>query len=198
MTQGIGIDFGTTNSVVARADGDTVTSVSWPSVAGLTEVFRTALFFWSEGRAPRAEIRHVAGPAALDRALAGTGEGRLIQSIKTYLASATFRETRLFGQRFTVEELVATFLRRLAADGSADPRALALPVVAGRPVASPASGPTTPSRSSGLGQPIGLPASATSSSPMSRWEPLIGMPAASSATRRCWSPTSAVERATSR
>ena len=134
MTQGIGIDFGTTNSVVARADGDTVTSVSWPSVAGLTEVFRTALFFWSEGRAPRAEIRHVAGPAALDRALAGTGEGRLIQSIKTYLASTTLRETRLFGQRFTVEELVATFLRRLAADGSADPRALAVPVVAGRPV----------------------------------------------------------------
>ena len=135
MTQGIGIDFGTTNSVVASVDANgRVTAASWPSAEGLPELFRTALFFWSEGRAPRAELRHVAGPAALDKALAGTGDGRFIQSIKTYLGSAAFKETRLFARRFTIEDLVATFLNHLATDGSVDPRILAAPIVAGRPV----------------------------------------------------------------
>ena len=135
MAQGIGIDFGTTNSVVARTDADGVVSaVTWPSTAGLVDIFRTALFFWSEGRAPRAAIKHVAGPAALDKAVLGTGEGRFIQSIKTYLASATFKETRLFAQRFTVEDLVGTFLRDLCIDASADPRAAGTAIVAGRPV----------------------------------------------------------------
>lgn len=132
---GVGIDFGTTNSVMAVAapDGD-IRSVVWPSATGLVDIFRTALFFWSEGRAPRAEVHQVAGPQALEKALAGTGEGRFIQSIKTYLASAAFRETRLFAQRMTIEDLVATFLRDMAGRGSIDPRGIGVPVVAGRPV----------------------------------------------------------------
>ena len=135
MSYGIGIDFGTTNSVVALADArGVVNAVSWPSATGIVDIFRTALFFWSEGRAPHAEIKHAAGPAALENALAGTGEGRFIQSLKTYLGSAAFGETRLFGKRFTVEDLVATFLCRLSAEGSADPRSLGAAVVAGRPV----------------------------------------------------------------
>lgn len=132
---GIGIDFGTTNSVVAVADRNgAVRSAVWPSAGGLVDVFRTALFFWSEGRAPGAEIRHAAGPEALDKALAGTGEGRFIQSIKTYLGSSSFRETRLFARRFTIEDLVATFLQHLAADGPVDPRRLQGAIVSGRPV----------------------------------------------------------------
>lgn len=134
MGAGLGIDFGTTNSVVAVAGEDgRVQTLTWPSAAGLVDVFRTALFFWSEGGAPRAAVRHVAGPEALERALAGTGEGRFIQSIKTYLASRTFSETRLFAQRFSIEDLVATFLRDLSAPlvDMVDPQS---PVVAGRPV----------------------------------------------------------------
>jgi hypothetical chaperone protein len=132
MARGLGIDFGTTNSVVALAGDDgVVTNVVWPSGSGAVDVFRTALFFWSEGRAPRATIRHVAGPEALERALAGTGEGRFIQSIKTYVASRAFAETRLFARRYAIEDLVATFLGHLtepveARDG--------VRVVAGRPV----------------------------------------------------------------
>lgn len=135
MVQGIGIDFGTTNSVIASLDaGGRVAAAQWPSAGGVVELFRTALYFWSTGRAPRAELNHVAGPAALEKALAGTGEGRFIQSIKTYLGSAAFKETRLFARRFTVEDLVGTFLNRLATDGSLDPRRHDAPIVAGRPV----------------------------------------------------------------
>ena len=122
---GVGIDFGTTNSVVAlaRADGSVATR-HWPSAAGPTSTFRTALAFWREGR----NVAHAAGPQALVRAEA-PGEGRFIQSLKTHLASRAFSETRLFGKRFTVEELVALFLRDLLGE-----EPVAAPVAAGRPV----------------------------------------------------------------
>ncbi len=107
---GVGIDFGTTNSVVALALADgTVESLAWPTAEGPTATFRTALTVWREGRV----VRHVAGPEAIARAAAPVGEQRFIQSLKTHLASALFAETRLYGRRFTVEDLVATFLGHL-------------------------------------------------------------------------------------
>ncbi len=122
---GVGIDFGTTNSVVAVAHEDgRVESRTWPTADGPTATFRTALTFWREGRA----VRHVAGPDAIARAAAPIGDQRFLQSLKTHLASRAFTETRLYGQRFTIEALIATFLRDLAPD------APAVPVVAGRPV----------------------------------------------------------------
>ncbi len=138
----IGIDFGTTNSTVAIVDETGhVESLSWPSAAGPTEVFRTALTFWSEGRMPRATIHHVGGPAAIERALAPDGHHRFVQSIKTYVATASFAETRLYGQRYTIEALIATFLNHLL-DRDRD-RILApdLPVVGGRPVVFAGSRP---------------------------------------------------------
>ncbi len=123
---GIGIDFGTTNSVVAFAHDDgRVESRTWPSSAGPTATFRTALTFWREGGG----VRHVAGPDAIARAEAPVGDQRFVQSLKTHLASRAFSDTRLYGARFTVEALVATFLRDLL--GGELPRCA---VVAGRPV----------------------------------------------------------------
>lgn len=128
---GLGVDFGTTNSVVALAYADGhVESLSWPSAFGQTETFRTALMFWREGRNT---VRHVAGPSAIARAINPEGEQRFIQSIKTHLASPLFTETRLYGERFTIERLIATFLDRLF-DHKALHAAKPLPVVAGRPV----------------------------------------------------------------
>ena len=116
----VGIDFGTTNSAVAVVGEDgQVTSLSWPSASGDVGVFRTALAVWSEGRAPRAVVRTAGGPQALEHALAGSGHGRFVQSIKTYLGSRAFTETRLYGQRFTIEDLVATFLGHLVPDREA-------------------------------------------------------------------------------
>ena len=130
MTLAIGIDFGTTNSVVAfaRADGH-VESLTWPSAKGETDTFRTALMFWREGR----HVRHVAGPKALDLAISNEQEQRFIQSIKTHLASALFTETRLYSERFTIEKLVAIFLTHLL-EGAGDRVSNALPITSGRPV----------------------------------------------------------------
>ncbi len=109
---------------LARADGSVATR-RWPSAAGPTATFRTALAFWREGRT----VAHAAGPQALAHAEGPSGEGRFIQSLKTHLASRAFSDTRLFGQRFTVEELVALFLRDLLGE-----EPVAAPVAAGRPV----------------------------------------------------------------
>ena len=130
----VGIDFGTTNSAVAVVEEDgTVRSLSWPSAAGDVGVFRTALAFWSEGRAPRTVVRTAGGPQALEHALSGAGTGRFVQSIKTYLGSRAFTDTRLFGRRFTVEDLVSTFLGHLV-PGRDALLAGAAGIVAGRPV----------------------------------------------------------------
>jgi hypothetical chaperone protein len=127
---GLGVDFGTTNSVVALAfEGGHVESLVFPSDLGPTSTFRTALMLWREGR----KVFHTAGPAAIARAIAPEGEQRFIQSIKTHLASSLFTETRLYGERFTIEKVVATFLGHLF-DHDSLRGAVPLACRAGRPV----------------------------------------------------------------
>lgn len=131
-TAAIGIDFGTTNSVVAlaRADGS-VTTRSFATKQGAVDAYRSALMFWREGRPPQAHIAHVSGPDALDMALGMTTEHRFLQSLKTHLSSRAFQETRLFGKVFRLEDLIGVFLRDLTAglDDLAQ-----TPLVSGRPV----------------------------------------------------------------
>ena len=120
------IDF---KSSERDAGGKVVSTVPHPA-PGATDTFRTALMFWREGR----KIAHAAGPAAIARAIAQEGEQRFIQSIKSHLASRLFAETRLYGERFTIEQLIAMFLSALFDNERL--RALARPAVmmAGRPV----------------------------------------------------------------
>jgi len=131
-TAAIGIDFGTTNSVVALADADgSVTTRSFATKQGAVDAYRSALMFWREGRPPQASIVHVSGPDALDMALGMTTEHRFLQSLKTHLSSRAFQETRLFGKLFKLEDLIGVFLSDLSAglDGIGG-----MPLVSGRPV----------------------------------------------------------------
>ena len=109
--QTIGIDFGTTNTVVAFAQPDgSVRSARF----GTDDVFRSVLCLWSEdGRAGEA-LHHAAGPAAVSAYLDDPLDSRLILSMKSYLAQRSFAETRIFGRRFTLTALIATFLRAMA------------------------------------------------------------------------------------
>ena len=128
----IGIDFGTTNSVVALARPDgSVTTRSFATRQGAVDAYRSALMFWREGRPPETRVTHVSGPDALDMALGMTTEHRFLQSLKTHLSSRAFQETRLFGKLFRLEDLIAVFLRDLSA-GLDDLGARS--VLSGRPV----------------------------------------------------------------
>ena len=128
----VGLDFGTTNSVLAlrRPDGS-VKSFSYEIEAERFEVFRSLLLVEAgTGREP--EIS--AGPWALKNHLAAGGDGRLIQSIKSYLASPNFTETRLYGKSFRLEELIALIVRRMRAAAEAEVGPLGERLVCGRPV----------------------------------------------------------------
>ncbi len=123
----LGVDFGTTNSVVAVATDDGALHSARIAVSAATvETIRSVLCFWSDGGA----LRHAIGPAAVERYLDDPGECRLIMSMKTYLAQRSFSETRVFGQAFGLERLVGLFLAALLPGaGPAAGR-----ITAGRPV----------------------------------------------------------------
>mgnify|MGYP003365727133 FL=1 len=127
--QNIGIDFGTTNTVVAfaRPDG-TVRSASFAT----DDVFRSVLCFWTEETRGNQRLHQAAGPAAVAAYLDEPLESRLILSMKTYLAQKSFVETRVFGRRFTLQALIAAFLRALAAAAGFVPGEVRATV--GRPV----------------------------------------------------------------
>jgi hypothetical chaperone protein len=130
MVRALGVDFGTTNSVVAMLHGDgSVTIRRFPGAGEMLDVFRSVLCFWSEEGRGRRVLREAAGPAAIASYLEDPLDSRLIMSMKTYLAQASFTETRIFGHAFTLERLIGRFLRALLAGVDPPPR-----VVVGRPV----------------------------------------------------------------
>ncbi len=117
----VGIDFGTTNTAVAIADdaGD----VKLVPLAGAPH-WRTILYFEPNGTV-------TAGTPAIARYLETGGEGRLIQSIKSHLASSSFSKTQIFQRRWVLEDMIAAFLRQVRAAAPID---LGTRCVIGRPV----------------------------------------------------------------
>ena len=130
----IGVDFGTTNTVVSllRPDGSAQTMRHRFGTAEL-DVIRTLLCFWNEGGGQGAArgvvLREAVGPAAIEAYLDDPLESRLMMSLKSYLAQRSFTETRVFGRSFTLEDLIARFLRPLV-----PPPEPGVVLVAGRPV----------------------------------------------------------------
>jgi hypothetical chaperone protein len=117
----IGIDFGTTNSAVAVAnDRGEVNLVP----LGSASYWRTVLYFEPSGQL-------TAGAPAVARYLETEGEGRLVQSIKSHLASAAFSKTYIFGRRWQLDDMIAAYVRQLRAAAPID---LGRRCVIGRPV----------------------------------------------------------------
>jgi len=131
MSRAVGIDFGTTNSAVAVADDEgAVTLLPLPAPGGgVTSTWRTILYFES-GEDP-GQVLISAGAAAIERYAESGGQGRLIQSIKSHLASELFSGTHAAGRHYRIEELIATFLRKLRGAVAVD---LGRRAVVGRPV----------------------------------------------------------------
>ncbi|HEU0031794.1 MAG TPA: Hsp70 family protein [Kofleriaceae bacterium] len=117
----VGIDFGTTNSAVAVAGA--TGPVGLVPLQG-APYWRTVLYFEPDGKLS-------AGAPAIARYLETEGEGRLVQSIKSHLASATFTATHIFGRRWLLEDMIAAYLRQIRA---AAPGELGSRCVVGRPV----------------------------------------------------------------
>jgi hypothetical chaperone protein len=135
MTRLIGIDFGTTNSVLARLEADgSISTTQYPVGQTQLDVFRTVLCFWNEETQGRRSLRHAAGPYAVESYLDDPLECRLIMSMKTYLAQRSFTRTNIFGKIFTLEDMVSVFLEGLTRGEASGGEAADTHVVAGRPV----------------------------------------------------------------
>jgi hypothetical chaperone protein len=130
-----GIDFGTTNSTVARAaGGGKVDLVAFPTRTGSTFSFRSLLYLVQTKGAGRTRTHAWTGPAGIEHYLAAESKGRLIQSLKSYLSDRTLSGTAIFGRHTTLEELISRMLSDLRAQAESQFRMPIEFAVAGRPV----------------------------------------------------------------
>ncbi|NIJ18973.1 putative chaperone protein [Sphingomonas naasensis] len=126
----LGLDFGTTNSVVALASGGAAPEmVAFAGPEAVSPVFRSALCFWEDGG-----VQVEAGPWAIAEYLEYPEGSRFLQSFKSVAASPAFEHASVFDKRLKFDELGKTFLRKLVehAGGSLDARPGR--IVVGRPI----------------------------------------------------------------
>jgi len=131
----IGVDFGTSNTVVAVASGDgRVEAIRFTHGGTTQNVYASALCFWQDRPSSSLPPGAEGGPWAIERVLDGRTALRFMQSFKTFAASASFQSTTIFRQRFQFEDLLAAFLRTLTRHAGAALDLGGARVTIGRPV----------------------------------------------------------------
>lgn len=131
----LGLDFGTTNTVLSWAHGHAPADpVVFNFLSNRLFSFRSALTFWDEGDDDAPQVRSDAGPWAIQRFIELAGDCRFIQSLKSFAASRLFEQTHIYGSAWRFEDLFNRFFRELRAH--AHPQLGELPgdIVVGRPV----------------------------------------------------------------
>lgn len=127
----IGIDFGTTNSSVARA---TATGVELVRFGPESFSWRSLLYLERTTNG----IQSSSGQEAIERYLRGHLEGeqpgRLIQSLKSYLPLRTLAGTEVFGRNYSLEDLISRILGDLRARAEAQFGVPVRHATVGRPV----------------------------------------------------------------
>lgn len=114
----VGIDFGTTNSSVALAHNGEVRMVRFPSALGFSASSRSLLYLQREMTRPGKPVAAWTGAQAIEHYLAGDSfddafQGRLIQSLKSYLSARDLLGTEIFSRPYRFEDLLARILRDL-------------------------------------------------------------------------------------
>ena len=131
MNKLIGLDFGTTNSAIAVAAPESGATLAR---FGEASSFRSILYFPHRDRNSQTKAETKAGPEAIDSYLEADTKGRLILSVKSYLASRLFTTTQIGGRYYTLEDLIAIILRQLRNAAVEQFGIDARSVVLGRPV----------------------------------------------------------------
>jgi hypothetical chaperone protein len=124
----VGIDFGTSNTAAAMpgVNGGPARILEIDPAGDDGRLFRSVLFYPEDSK----EI--LGGGEAIRRYLA-EGEGRFLQSIKTFLPSTTFQRTEIRNKSWKLEDLIAALLRLIRTQIEADAQAPIERVVFGRP-----------------------------------------------------------------
>src|SRR5688572_22564796 len=114
--ESVGLDFGTTNSALATVVGSQPKLADFVSAAGTTHTFPSILYFERRKEGTLTRLTSAAGPKALQYYLEAEEKGRLIQSLKAYLADRRFDGTGVFSQHYSLEDMIALIARHLLAD----------------------------------------------------------------------------------
>ena len=109
----VGLDFGTTNSAIATVIGSQPTLAEFSSGSGTTQTFPSVLYFERRKEGTLTRLTSAAGPKALERYLEAEDKGRLIQSLKAYLADRRFDGTGVFSQHYSLDDMIALIARHL-------------------------------------------------------------------------------------
>ncbi len=134
-TKAVGLDFGTTNSAIASVSDDgSVALARFPAGRdrAISETMRSILFFAADPQGD--EPRRSVGGEAIDHYIASGANGRLIQSLKSFLADKLFDETNIIGDYYSLEDLITPILQRLRKVAEEQFGDLPPRVVVGRPV----------------------------------------------------------------
>lgn len=130
----LGLDFGTTNTVVALADGGGGSRlVDFAGDEATGAVFRSALCFWEEESAWQG-VAHEAGPWAIAEYLQSPLDSRFVQSFKSVAASPSFERALIFNRPHRFEDMGRLFLQRLVAHAGGRLDTRPRRVIVGRPV----------------------------------------------------------------
>ncbi|MFT6629605.1 MAG: putative chaperone protein, partial [Flavobacteriales bacterium] len=130
----IGIDFGTTNSAVARLTSAGPQLAEFSLLGEPTHSFRSVLYFSIEERVSTREPGVFSGPKAIEQYLEEDAGGRYVQSLKSLLPSRTFESTQVLGTVYTLEDMIAEILRGLRTASRSSLGELGGKAVVGRPV----------------------------------------------------------------
>ena len=131
----VGLDFGTTNSAVAAVgEDDAVVLANFPagSDRSRSETMRSILFFSADPHDGEETIS--VGGEAIARYIASSANGRLIQSLKSFLADRLFHQTNIMGDSYSLEDLIAPILETLRHSAIEQFGELPDHLVVGRPV----------------------------------------------------------------
>jgi hypothetical chaperone protein len=143
-TFSLGIDFGTTNTVVALAGPEGPAHLArFPAPEGELFAFRSCLSFHAPPERP-SERTVAAGPWAIEAYVEDPVETRFIQSFKSFAAAESFTETQVLGRRYRFEDLLSTFLLKMRDYAGAEMAQLPPRVIVGRPVTFAGSAPSDP------------------------------------------------------
>jgi hypothetical chaperone protein len=134
-TAAIGVDFGTTNTSIARlTNAGEVELAMFSSMGGFTDAYRSLLYLEQVKDRGNKTVKSFTGPEGIERYLAAETKGRLIQSLKSFLASRSLQSTEVFGRRVTLEDLIARILRDVREKAEAQFGIKITSAVVGRPV----------------------------------------------------------------
>lgn len=131
----VGIDFGTSNTAVATMDpAGAVQFLEFALLGAPTQSYRSLLYFDPEEQEVGDPIAFHAGTGAIEAYLEALGEGRLVQSFKTHLTTASLGRTQIGHHGVSLDDMLTLFFTRVREHVEAAWGAAPEAVTLGRPV----------------------------------------------------------------